>query len=414
MIQINKKFVYLITTNIIFLLIFLLPQTAFPKPLNSKIWINTQIKKSFSNKDYHNSLENNSAGFQYNKTFNNIKLKFAPSYDSNQKIIFDNSLVEYKNKNKILGIGKTDRNWSFSPHTSLIISKNARPANSIYFIYNNKKKSTNLLTSWTGPLSLEVFNSFPSGPNKTDNSMLLGMRAVIEPYHNVKFELAKTSQWGGNEHSSGIPSFLAAIFGNTNTDEHRNINQVAGFGISFLTKIKESPSRFYTQLIGEDEAGNLPSCYMGLIGAEFEFPTGILFSKLGLEYTDTRTYFTDMGHCGPNAAYNNNTYSYTNYGKTMGTSIDTESKSFSIYISKDISEKIHLFTSIQDVTINDNNWSQHRLSTSKVNGLQASIGTFYKANSFNFRTNISFQNFSLDRADYNKGFNFSLNSEYNF
>ena len=86
------------------------------------------------------------------------------------------------------GIGKINRNWSFSPNTSLILSQNARPTSSIYFKYAKVRKSDNKLISWAGPWSLDSFVSAPSSQNKIQNSKLLGVRTVIEPLHNLKFE----------------------------------------------------------------------------------------------------------------------------------------------------------------------------------------------------------------------------------
>jgi hypothetical protein len=408
--KISRKKINVIISILFFIILF--PQDVFSENLNSKLWINASVNESSPNTI--NGGNANSVGFQYVKGFNNFNTKIAISSNANQKMIFDKSYIELKSTNKRLGIGKVDRNWSFSPETSLILSKNARPANSIYFIYDNKKKSQNILTSWAGPISLEFFNSFPSGPRLVDESMLLGLRAVIEPVNNLMFEVTKTSQWGGKGYSQNLSSLLAAIGGNTNDDKNSNINQVAGFGVSYLTKIRETPSRFYLQFVGEDEAGSLPSCNMYLVGTELEFPNGTLFSKLGFEFVDTRIDLTEHNNCGPNTAYNNNVYSYTNYGDTMGASIDTEGKSFNVYLERKISEKLTFNFSIKDIKINDTNWSAHRLSSSKKSGLQAYIGSTFMLDSFRIRSNLSYQNFSLDKANVKKGLNLILNTEYIF
>ena len=83
--------------------------------------------------------------------------------------------------------------------------------------------------------------------------MLLGMRLIIEPYHNLKFELLKTSQWGGSGYSNSFSALSSAILGNTNESNNSNINQMAGFGMSFENNIIQMPNRTYVQIIGEDE-----------------------------------------------------------------------------------------------------------------------------------------------------------------
>ena len=195
-------------------IIFLFPKVSFSEQLNSKLWINSGETKSFSNAFNQNNIV--SAGLQRSLSFEKIKSKISISSNSKKLIMFDQSFVELKSGNKTFGIGKINRNWSFSPTTSLILSKNARPADSIYYRLVNEKKSNNFLTSWAGPISLEVFNSFTSGSNITTNSMLFGIRAVIEPVQNLMFEIIKTSQWGGDEHSENLSSLIAAFAGNTN------------------------------------------------------------------------------------------------------------------------------------------------------------------------------------------------------
>ena len=142
--------------------------------------------------------------------------------------------------------------------------------------------------------------------------------------------------WQG--HSNGISALGRFIF-DTNSGSNSNINKMAGFGISYTIPTKEIPLRIYGQAIGEDEAGNLPSCFTYLAGLEWtntkiKYPTII-----GIEAIDTRIDKTTNGYCGPNTMYNNNTYDYTNYGKTMGAAIDTEGTSLGLYIRSQISQK---------------------------------------------------------------------------
>ena len=406
--KLSINFIALIT------LLFLMPQTATSKDQQNKVFFYSTNQKSFANNFNQYNNTNESIGFQIIKDFNNISYKAAINSNNEKKLIFDHSYIEYKNKNRTIGIGKIERNWSFSPNTSLILSSNARPSDSIYFQLRNQNKSNNPFLSWAGPWSLEAFNSFINNSVGINNSMLLGLRAVIEPIHDLKFEILKTSQWGGDEQSESISSLAAAIGGNTNEKEYSNINQMAGYGFSFRKNIKETSSRFYGQLIGEDEAGNLPSCYMVLIGNELEFPNSKIFSKLGIEFVDTRIDKTSNYNCGPNTAYNNGIYSYTNYNKTLGAPIDTESKSIHIWAATNISETTMVNYSVKNMTLNNSSWIDHRLNSSKKKGWIASIGSSWKLDSFNIKSNLAYQNFSLDKTNYNNGLSLGFNIEYIF
>ena len=80
-----------------------------------------------------------------------------------------------------------------------------------------------------------------------------------------------------------------------------------------------------------------------------------LLSKIGFEYIDTRIDTTEHGYCGPQTAYNNTDYPYTNYGKSMGASIDSEGKQYSVWATTKISENTKINYSIKNITINDFN-----------------------------------------------------------
>jgi hypothetical protein len=244
--------------------------------------------------------------------------------------------------------------------------------------------------------------------------MLLGIRTVFEPVSNLKFELVKTSQWGGFGYNKNLSSFIAAISGNTNESKNSNINQMAGFGFSFLTNSKKIPSRFFAQIIGEDEAGSLPSCYMTLIGNEWEFLNNALIKKIGFEYIDTRIDTTYHGFCGPNTAYNNGTYDYTNYGMSLGAPIDSEGKSFNVWASTNISINTSIKYSLKDMTINDTNWSIHRLTTSKQKGWMADVDISWKLNSFKINSKLTYQGLYLDKVNINKGLSLTFGSQYVF
>jgi hypothetical protein len=381
---------------------------------DSKIigWANIQTKNLLRSDNNANS--NNSAGLQLTKQNKNVLAKITLNIKNNKYINFDDSYVNYNFKNSYLGFGKTNRNWSFSNRTSLILSENSRPHTALYFGYKSNKDSRSLISSVLGPWSFEIFNSTLSNLNRPKNPMLLGMRATSEPFTNLKFELVKTSQWGGKGYSPSLSQFNSAIIGNTNENENENINQMGGIGFSYLTSINKYSLRTYGQLIGEDEAGNLPTCFMYLLGAEQNLPENLLIDKFGLEIVDTRVDFTTNGYCGPNTAYNNHTYSYTNCGKVLGAPIDTEGKSIEFWGMTQLSENLEINYSIKNILINDTNWSNHRLSSSRQKGWLSNLATSYKKNNYTINSVIIYQGFSLDKQNINNGLGLEFKAMYNF
>lgn len=393
-------------------IISIFPNHAFSEAINFKAWLNTESQNSLANRIALNSYPNNSAGLKIIKESKFFSSNIVFNYN-NRNISFDNSFIEFHNNNNTIGFGKLERNWSFSPNTSLILSKNARPSDSLYFSFKNKKLN-GLIPSQFGQWSFEAFNSKLSNENTVEGAMLLGMRAVIQPIEDLKFELVKTSQWGGGNYPENFSAFTAATLGNTNDGANSNINQLAGFGLSYSNKLFNSPLRVYAQFIGEDEANNLPSCYIHMVGSEMEISKSKIFQNIGIELIDTRIDKTTNGFCGPNTAYNNYRYNYTNYDKSLGAPIDSEGTSLAIWVTTQLYNMIDVKYSIQHLNINRDNWSDHRLSSSIESGLIASIQTSWNFKSLNINNQITYQNLYLDKYESNKGLSISLNTTYEF
>jgi hypothetical protein len=342
----------------------------------------------------------------------NLSSQITLNYDGYNNFSLDDSYLQYTSGIATFGVGAINRNWSFSDNTSLILSQNARPINSIYLKLENDFKYDWLPSeaNW----SFEAFNGFNEGGLNNTSSMLAGLRAVLTPFEGLEFELVQTSQWGGKGQNTGISSIGAALLTDTNVGSNSNINKMAGFGISYKIPPKIIPLRLYGQAIGEDEAGNFPSCYAYLAGFEwsnskFKYPIALNF-----EVIDTRVDKTTHGFCGPNTMYNNVTYDYTNYGKTIGTAIDTEGTSLDLYLRSHISEEVNIEFATKSVVVNDANWQGHRLSPNRQSGFISSLGVSWAKNNIIFNGNIYNQGFNLDKANIKNGYGVSFSSSIIF
>ena len=364
-------------------------------------------------------LENNQRSSGRGKSKFNIEYdtvnsasQLALNYDEYNNFTLDGSYFQYNKGIAIFGVGKVDRHWSFSKNTSLILSNNARPSESIYLKLENKFGYDWLPSkaNW----SFEGFNGFTDGSLNGSKSMLLGMRAIFSPVEALDFELVQTSQWGGKGYSTGLSALGAAVLLDTNNNINSNINKMAGFGISYKIPTKIIPLRIYGQAIGEDEAGSLPSCYAYLAGLEWtntkiKYPTIV-----SIEAIDTRIDKTAHGNCGPNTMYNNHIYDYTNYGKTMGVAIDTEGTSLALYVRSQISHQINIGFATKSVTINDDNWSGHRLSSNRQSGFINSLGISWVKNNISLSGDIYNQGFNLDKTNIKSGVVVGISSSVTF
>ena len=342
----------------------------------------------------------------------NVSSQLALNYDEYNNSTLDRSYLQFTSGIATFGIGAVDRHWSFSDKASLILSHNARPSKSIYI-----KLKNNFGYDWLhskANWSLEVFNGVTDDTLNNSKSMLLGIRAVLSPLVGLDFELVQTSQWGGNGYNNGLSALGAALFFDTNNSINSNINKMAGFGISYLVPNNTIPLRIYAQAIGEDEAGNLPSCYAYLAGFEWsnsriKYPTTV-----GIEAIDTRIDRSTHGSCGPNTMYNNYTYDYINYGHTIGAAIGTESNSLELFGQSQISQKTSIKYSTKLVVINNDNWSGHRLSSKRQTGLINSVGISWIKNKISFNADIYNQGFSLNKANIKDGYGIGFSSSLKF
>jgi hypothetical protein len=343
---------------------------------------------------------------------NSSSSQLALNYDEYDNFTLDRTYFQYTSGLATFGVGAIDRHWSFSKKTSLILSHNARPFKSIYLKLNNRFKYNWMPSkaNW----SFEVFNGRTNDSLNMDEAMLLGARVILSPIEGLDFELLQTSQWGGNGFNSGKSALGAALLFDTNDSSNSNINKMAGFGISYLIPIKQMPLRIYGQAIGEDEAGNLPSCYSYLAGLEWSNTQNRYPLSVGFETVDTRIDKTSHGYCGPNTMYNNGTYDYINYADTMGAEIDTEGKSLEFFGQSQISQKINIKYSTKLVTINDNNWTGHRLSSKRETGHINSLGVSWNTGTINLDGTIYHQDLNLDKENIKSGYGVSISSSIKF
>lgn len=339
------------------------------------------------------------------------KIKSKIFLNKTHKLNFDHSFSEYNGRTISYGIGIIDRHWGFSENESLIFSKNSRPLKSIYFKIRNNFKLPYFINKFSW--DFEMFNGVTEGSISNSSSMLLGARAVINLSDNLKFELAQTSQWGGRGYNKDIRAFSDALIGDSNEGKNKDINKLAGFGISY-SFAQKIPLRIYGQAIGEDESGNLPNCFMYLAGIELHTLDNLYPSKIGVEYIDTRINQTQGGNCGKNTAYNNNIYNYTNYNRVMGSSIDSEGSLISFYGKSNITNALNIEYSIKKIVINDASYSNHRLSTRRETGVSTDFKMFWDFKNSQITTGIHYQELNLDKIKLKDGLGLSISSSIYF
>ena len=403
--------------HLLFIFIFstlIITQPLFAQDTNLKMSIGTSFNSKNTLGLYNNLRIQNKSNVNFNLEYSkrNLSSQLSLNLDNHDKLSFDNSYVNYEKGIANLSIGKVDRIWSFSEKSSLILSSNTRPLEALSLKLENRF-NTNWLPS-SANWSVELINGSTKNSYNGENSMLSGARVVITPYDKLNFEFLQTAQWGDQNDKIYSSNIDALLFGNTNDGRNSNINKMAGFGLSYSLPLHKNTYRFYSQAIGEDEAGNLPSCFAWMAGLELWAPEMKFPTTLTIEAVDTRTKKSTHGYCGANAMYNNNTYDYINHDTVLGVPIDTEGASLELFGQSQVNKNLGINYSTKFLSINDKDYSQHRLSSKRSLGTITTLGVNWKKDGFNLGGSISYQEVILDKANVSNGTIFSLFTSVKF
>lgn len=328
-------------------------------------------------------------------------------------LIFYDLYFAFSNDNWRVGVGQKERHWSTSEYTSLVLSRNAPAFPSIY-LSKERATTTDLpVLRWIGPWDGEIFLGTTDSPGQPDDALFLGMRFVLEPTPNLALEFVRTAQFGGSGQPSGADTFLDVLTFSTNEGINSAANQLAGVGASYRFGNEERGTRFYGQVVGEDEASGRPSCLFFFGGVE---NTSRLFganTTLTLEHVDTTTNFSTNGFCGPNSAYNNSTYVYRNEDVVIGAAIGSESRS-TVLRGRHEFNTWSLDWNVGNYTINDSSSPTHSLSTSRETGTIVAVGASMDFLDGTLQGVIAHQSFDLDTAEQDNGVRLGINFSRSF
>ena len=159
------------------------------------------------------------------------------------------------------------RNWGPGWTGSLILDGAAQPVAAVGWRRPQPRESAHPWLQWMGPWSADLFFGRLFGHEVPRRPALIGMRLQLQPFKNFQFGVSRALQWGGRERQENLPALVRGLLGWDNagtrgiTTENQPGNQLAGFD----ARLSFGPERqwaVYTQLIGEDENGYLPSAWI--------------------------------------------------------------------------------------------------------------------------------------------------------
>lgn len=226
-----------------------------------------------------------------------------------------------------LGVGRAyagvqRRHWGPSWAGSLILDAGAAPLPSIGWRNTEPVRFVNPWFAWLGSWSADVFVGTLSGHSQPERPRLWGGRFQFMPLDGLEIGLSRVVEWGGRGREENFNTLWRALVGQDNVDggAYNPSNQLGGFDARCTHRIGEnSTMSLYAQAIGEDEAGGLPSTYLGSAGLDVVFEAGAASWRVFAESANTRAGGI-TGHDWPGVAYQHSVYlqGYTQQGRPLG------------------------------------------------------------------------------------------------
>ncbi|HEU5137312.1 MAG TPA: capsule assembly Wzi family protein [Steroidobacteraceae bacterium] len=264
----------------------------------------------------------------------NLEATVVVDPQDDQQFRADGSYLGINVGNWAISAGLIDRWWGPGWDGSLILSTNARPPPSLTIERNYSDPFKSKWLSWIGPWRFSFGMAQMEGSDvAVADVLLMETRLSMKPLPWLEFGLSRTAQWCGEGRPCDFDAFRNMLLGQDNEVTDGDVsqqpgNQMAGYDLRLRSPWKALPITFFTQWIGEDEAGGLPSKFLGLAGLEGWHSTGWGAVRWRAEFADTTCVFTRETP-EYNCAYRNAAYpqGYTYRGRIMGYSTDNDSRS---------------------------------------------------------------------------------------
>jgi hypothetical protein len=266
----------------------------------------------------------------------NLQGSVVANPSDNKQWRADGSYIGVNFGNYMVSAGLMERWWGPGWDGSLILSTNARPLPTLTLERNYTDAFKTRWLSWIGPWRASLaLGQAEEHDVAVPNVLLLEARVNFKPRPWLEVGLTRTAQFCGDSRPCDWDTFKDMLFGRDNPGEGDDPNdqpgnQLAGYDMRLRSPWKPLPMAFYMQWIGEDEAGGLPSKFLGLFGLEYWGSSPWGGYRLRAEYTDTACVFN--GEPEFNCAYRHSVYpqGYTYRGRVLGHSLDNDSQMFSV------------------------------------------------------------------------------------
>ena len=269
----------------------------------------------------------------------NLQGSYVADPDDDKDARADGTYLGVNFGNFMLSAGYMERWWGPGWDGSLILSTNARPIPTVTLERNYTDPfKTHVARRGSGPgAPASPWERAESEDVPVPDVRFFAARVNFKPRPWLEFGLTRTAQWCGGDRPCDWDTFVDMVLGNDNQEvdggisEEQPGNQMAGYDMRLRSPWRSLPLAFYTQWIGEDEAGGLPSKFIGQFGLETWGSLPVGGWRLRVEYTDTACNFSREA---PNfdCAYRHPIYpqGYAYRGRIIGHSMDNDSRMYTL------------------------------------------------------------------------------------
>lgn len=317
-----------------------------------------------------------------------LQLRRVLDPDDGKKTRLDGSYVGMVVGNVMISAGYMEKWWGPGWAGSLILSNNARPIPSITIERNYSKPFELPVLKWLGPWRASFqAGRMESARNDYSRPHFMALRVAFKPTRSLEIGVSRSAQLCGDGRDCGLGTYWDMIVGNDNDQElaKQPGNQLAGFDFRW-SLAKRAPLAIYGQAIGEDEAGYLPSRYLGLGGVETWARVRSWSVRAYGEYAKTSCNFSRSEPI-LGCAYESGIYTdgYRFRGRSIGHAFDRDSSGWTVGAVA-TRDRTTVTARGYDVKLNEaRSGAQHTLAPAggKLRGLELAVRTTTRFGSIN-------------------------------
>jgi hypothetical protein len=261
-----------------------------------------------------------------------------------QTLRADGSYASMRFGNVAVTAGLREQWWGPGREGSLILGTDARPIPSVTIERVLADPFETRWLRWLGPWRATASVGQEEGASVARDGRLpvrpdtkfFAARFAFKPKPWLEVGLSRTAQFCGEGRECDLGTFWDMLRGRDNTDDSLTAaeqpgNQMAGYDVRLRSPWIGLPTAIYGQFIGEDEAGGLPSKFLGLMGVEAWGGNARGSWRAHVEYADSTCSFS-RERPQVDCAYRNSVYpqGYTHRGRMIGHPMDNDSRMVSV------------------------------------------------------------------------------------